>query len=98
MFTPTFYANLSNPSGEPVLKQQLTANSFLDWVPKSPTRLYHGTNDESVFYQTSETTFARFKAAGATNVEFFPIPGGMHQTSIGPMMANALPWLQSLDK
>ncbi|MDF7811608.1 alpha/beta fold hydrolase [Hymenobacter sp. YC55] len=98
LFTPTFYANLSNPSGEPVLKQQLTANSFLDWVPKSPTRLYHGTDDESVFFQTSETTFARFKAAGATNVEFFPIPGGMHQTSIAPMMANALPWLQSLDK
>ncbi|QDA61827.1 alpha/beta hydrolase family protein [Hymenobacter jejuensis] len=98
LFTPTFYANLSNPSGEPVLKKQLEQNSFLNWVPKSPTRLYHGTNDESVFFQTSVTTFARFQAAGATNVAFFPIPGGTHQSSIGPMMGDALPWLQSLDK
>ncbi len=98
LFTPAFYAALGTTSGEPVLKQQLTDNGFGSWVPRSPTRLYHGTNDESVFYQTSVTTFARFQAAGATNVTFVPIPGGMHQTSIMPMMADALPWLQSLDK
>ncbi|RDC65176.1 alpha/beta hydrolase family protein [Adhaeribacter pallidiroseus] len=98
LFNPTFYTNLTNPAGETALKKALTDNSFLDWVPKSPTRLYHGTADESVFYQTSETTFNRFKAAGATNVEFIPIPGGMHRTSIAPMMADALPWIESLNK
>jgi alpha-beta hydrolase superfamily lysophospholipase len=98
LFTPTFYAALGSASGEPVLKQQLVANSFTDWVPRSPTRLYHGTADESVFYQTSEATFKRFQAAGATNVTFTPIPGGTHQTSIAPMIADALPWLQSLNK
>ena len=98
LFNPTFYANLKSQNGEPALKQKLAENGFGAWAPKSPTRLYHGTNNESVFYQTSEATFNRFKAAGATNVEFFPIPGGMHRTSIGPMMVNALPWLQSLDK
>ena len=98
LFTPTFFASLSSPSGEPVLKQQLAQNSFLDWVPKSPTHLYHGTADESVFYQTSVSTFARFQAAGATNVTFISIPGGTHQTSIVPMMADALPWLQSLNQ
>ncbi|RZL06788.1 MAG: hypothetical protein EOO62_18210 [Hymenobacter sp.] len=98
LFTPTFYTALGSASGELVLKQQLADNSFGGWVPRSPTRLYHGTADESVFYQTSATTFARFQAAGATNVAFIPIPGGMHQTSILPMMADALPWLQSLDK
>ncbi|QNF33018.1 prolyl oligopeptidase family serine peptidase [Adhaeribacter swui] len=98
LFNPTFYTNLANPAGETVLKKALTDNSFLDWVPKSPTRLYHGTADESVFYQTSESTFNRFKNAGATNVEFIPIPGGMHRTSIAPMMADALPWIESLNK
>jgi alpha-beta hydrolase superfamily lysophospholipase len=98
LFTPTFYAALGSSSSEPVLKQQLAANSFTDWVPRSPTRLYHGTADESVFYQTSVTTFNRFQAAGATNVTFTPIPGGTHQTSIAPMIADALPWLQSLNK
>lgn len=98
LFTPTFYAGLTSASGETVLKQQLAANSFGSWVPTSPTRLYHGTNDPSVFYQTSVTTFNRFQAAGASNVAFFPISGGTHDTSIIPMMADVLPWFQSLDK
>jgi len=98
LFNPTFYANLRNPTGETVLKQALIQNSFLNWVPKSPTRLYHGTADETVFFETSETTFNRFKAAGATNVEFIPIEGGTHQTSIEPMIGNALPWIKSLNK
>jgi pimeloyl-ACP methyl ester carboxylesterase len=98
LFNPTFYANLQNASGEPALKQKLTENSLLDWVPKTPTRLYHGTADEAVFYATSETTFNRFKNAGATNVELIPIPGGMHRTSIEPMVVDALPWFETLNK
>ncbi|MFD1873144.1 alpha/beta fold hydrolase [Hymenobacter bucti] len=98
LFTPAFYTALGTASGEAVLKQQLADNSFGGWVPRSPTRLYHGTADESVFYQTSATTAARFQAAGATNVTLISIPNGMHATSIIPMMADALPWLQSLDK
>jgi pimeloyl-ACP methyl ester carboxylesterase len=98
LLTPAFYSNLTSATGETALKQQLAANSFLTWVPKSPTRLYHGTADEAVFFQTSLSTFNRFKAAGATNVEFFPFAGGTHETSVQPMMLNALPWIQSLDK
>jgi pimeloyl-ACP methyl ester carboxylesterase len=98
LFTPAFYAALGTTGGEPVLRQKLTDNGFSGWVPRSPTRLYHGTADESVFYQTSASTFARFQAAGATNVTLTSIPGGTHQTSITPMMADALPWMQSLDK
>jgi len=98
LFTSTFYTALGSSTGEAVLKQQLADNSFNNWVPRSPTRLYHGTADESVFYQTSASTAARFQAAGATNVLFTPIPGGTHGTSILPMMADALPWIQSLDK
>lgn len=71
---------------------------FLLKLPKSPTCLYHGTADVTVFYQTSVTTFNRFKAAGATNVEFISIPNGNHQTNIDPMLSNALAWFQSLDK
>ena len=98
LFTPAFYANLVSPTGEMVLKQALTSNSFLSWVPKSPTRLYHGTADVTVFYNTTVSTYNQFKAAGATNVQFIPIQGGTHATSVQPMMLNALPWIQSLDK
>jgi pimeloyl-ACP methyl ester carboxylesterase len=99
LFTPAFFAALGTAGGEPVLRQKLTDNSFGGWAPRSPTRLYHGTADESVFYQTSVSTLASFKAAGATtNVTLTSIPGGTHESSITPMMADALPWLQSLDK
>ena len=98
LLNPTFYANLQNPSGETAFKQVLIQNSFLDWIPKSPTRLYHGTADENVFFETSVTTFNRFKAAGANNLEFIPLEGGTHQTSIEPMMVDALDWIRTLDK
>lgn len=98
LFNPVFYAELKNPAKETALKQLLARNSFLNWVPKSPTRLYHGTADEASYFQTSLVTFNRFRAAGATNVEFFPIPNGNHSVSIEPMMLNALPWFASLDK
>ncbi len=98
LFNPTFYANLSNPSGEPVLKQALTQNSLLDWVPQTPTRLYHGTEDEAVFYQTTVTTYNQFVSQGATKVTLHPIEGGMHRTSIEPMMLEVLPWFESLNQ
>ncbi len=98
LFNPVFYNNLLSSSGETILKQAIQTNSFLTFVPKSPTRLYHGTADEDVFYQTSVTTFNAFKAAGATNVAFFPVPDGTHETSVEPMMLNVLPWFQSRDK
>lgn len=98
LFNTTFYNNLQSAAGEITLKQKLTTNSFLDWVPKSPTRLFHGTADEAVFYQTSVNTFNRFKAAGETNVEFFTIQNGTHESSVRPMIENLLPWIQSLDK
>ena len=97
-FNPVFYANLKIPSKETALKIKIGENSIASWAPKSPTRMYHGTADEAVPFQTSVTTYSRFLALGSTKVEFFPIPGGTHTTSIIPMMSNVLPWLQSLDK
>ena len=98
LFNPVFYANLKIHSKETALKIKIGENSILSWAPKSPTRMYHGTADDAVPFQTSVTTYSQFIALGSTKVEFFPIPGGTHTTSIIPMMANVLPWLQSLDK
>ena len=96
LFTETFYANLKKPEAEQALKQALVDNSFLNWVPKSPTRLYHGTADQSVFFQTSQTVYDRFKAAGATNVELISIPNGTHSSSMVPMVLSVIPWIQGL--
>jgi pimeloyl-ACP methyl ester carboxylesterase len=98
LFNPTFYSNLSVPTGETLLKTALEKNSFNNWIPKSPTQMYHGTLDKAVFPATSEITFNRFKAGGATNVQYTTIPGKTHQGSFVPMINLALPWIKSLDK
>lgn len=97
LFNPVFYANLQNPAKETALKTKIGENSFLTWVPKSPTWLFHGTADEAVPFETSVITYNRFIAAGATNVQFTPIPGGTHETSVVGMMQYVLPWIASLD-
>jgi alpha-beta hydrolase superfamily lysophospholipase len=96
LFNTTFYNNLLNPAAETAFKAQVAANSFPMWYPKSPTRMYHGTADEDVFFETSQSTYDKFKAAGATNVTLTPIPNGTHKTSVAPMMLDALPWMKSL--
>ncbi|MBW3544651.1 MAG: lipase family protein [Bacteroidetes bacterium] len=98
LFNPTFYANLRKPGEGVDLKEALAHNSLLDWVPQSPTRLYHGTADETVFFENSEATFNHFVAAGATSVVLIPIEGGTHGSSTEPMVLDALQWMQSLNE
>jgi alpha-beta hydrolase superfamily lysophospholipase len=97
-FDATFYKNLSVNGQETKLKDALAKNSFTNWVPKAPTQLFHGENDEAVYYSTSQVTIDRFKAAGATNVQLIPLPGATHQGGFKPMLAKALPWFIGLDK
>lgn len=98
LLNPVFYANMRDANEEKVLKAAFTSNSFLNFVPATATRLYHGTDDETVFYQSSQVTFDKFKSGGATKVELIPVPGGTHESTVLPMMLSALPWFQSLDK
>jgi hypothetical protein len=96
LLSTAFYSNLSSPTGETALKAKLALNSFPDWYPVSPTRLYHGTADEAVFFETSKTTYDKFVAAGSKQLTLTPIPGGTHTTSIGPMILDALPWMKGM--
>lgn len=98
LFNPTFFAELKDPTQSTPLKEKLKENSFLNWYPKSPTRLYHGTHDHIVPFITGKTTYSNFEADGAPNVTFTPISGGTHESSIIPAVLNALLWIMSIDK
>jgi pimeloyl-ACP methyl ester carboxylesterase len=93
-----FYTGLGDSDGEKTLKMALMSNSFIDWFPRSPTRLYHGTADEVVPIENSMFTISRFKQSHAPDAALIPIPGGTHESSALPMVLNVLPWFQSLDK
>jgi len=97
LFNATFFSNLKKSNGELELKKALVANSIItNWVPASPTKIYQGTDDAVVFYQNSKNTYDKFIAAGAKDLEFIPIQGGTHGSSIEPMLLSVIPWFQSL--
>lgn len=96
LFNPTFYSALSNPTAETAFKAKVAANSFPNWYPKVATRLYHGTADENVYFETSQSTYLRFIAAGSAKLTLIPIPGGTHASAITPMMGDALTWFKTL--
>jgi len=95
LFAPAFYQALQTSDQERALKIALQANSFLNWAPQSPTRLYHGTADNIVPYDNSRLTFERFKALGATQTELIPIKDGTHGSALVPMLESMLPWMQT---
>ncbi|MGV3538718.1 MAG: lipase family protein [Rufibacter sp.] len=98
LFNPTFLANLKG-DGEQVLKAALKQNSLKNWVPNSPTRLYHGTSDTTVPFANSQETYnAMVAAGGSANVKFVSIKGGTHSSSLEPMIKDLIPWIESLKK
>lgn len=60
----------------------LADNDNYDWKPVSPLQLYHGTDDDFVFYLNSETAYEAMTSRGANQVELKTIEGGDHTTSI----------------
>ncbi|RZK75906.1 MAG: hypothetical protein EOO92_15430 [Pedobacter sp.] len=96
VFNPTFLQNLRTDGREVAFKTALRDNSFLDWYPKTNTRLYHSLTDELIPYESTQTVFNSFKSKGA-NVAMVQVSGG-HELAIQGMIVDALPWIQSIDK
>ncbi|PVY42926.1 lipase family protein [Pontibacter virosus] len=96
LFAASFLEELRG-SGEQALKKALQDNSFNNWVPQSPTRLYHGTADVIVPYDNSRQTYERMKAAGAPSLELIPVKNGTHSSSLIPMLTDLIPWMQSFE-
>ena len=76
--------------------QVLKNNDVTDWVPESPLRLYHGTQDKNVIIENAYFAKNAFIEQGASNVEIIePIPNGNHYTSAIPFMTQAIEWFLS---
>lgn len=64
------------------LVNAIADNDLMNWAPKIPTRLYHGTSDTYVPFYNSETTAAEMRRRGSTQVQLIPIQNGDHASSI----------------
>ena len=68
------------------LRQTLSENTLLNWVPESPTYLYHGIADDQVPYENSVVAYNDFQSNGASNVvlELLPESAGGHTSAAIP--------------
>ena len=68
------------------LRQTLSQNTLLDWVPSSPTYLYHGLADDQVPHENSVVAYNTFHSNGASNVvlELLPESAGGHTSAAIP--------------
>ena len=60
----------------------LKDNDNYDWKPSTPLILYHGTDDDYVFYLNSASAFEAMTENGASSVTLVPIVSGNHFDSI----------------
>lgn len=95
LFNPTFRSAFLNGEASE-FRVALEENSLLDWGPMAPVRLYHGTNDSTVFYQNSVTAFDSLLANGALDLDLVPLSGANHGTGAFPSYYLALTWFDSL--
>ena len=73
------------------LRQTLEMNTFLDWVPQSPTYLLHGIGDDQVPYANSQVAYDLFQSNGSENVnlQILSEATGGHVSSFVPCFLSA---------
>jgi pimeloyl-ACP methyl ester carboxylesterase len=75
----------------------LRDNDLTDWMPVSPTRLYHCAGDQDVIFANSEIALAHFHARGATQVELIdPDLTADHGDCVLPSFLLVKDWFDSL--
>lgn len=77
------------------LKTALLANSITAWNVSTPTRLYHGADDEFIPVGMSYQMMADFKTAGASDsvIEMIPpIEGKDHKSAVVPVGIETILW------
>ncbi|MBO0935843.1 phospholipase [Fibrella sp. HMF5335] len=79
--TDEFKAAIQNGTDSAFIKA-VQDNDIHDWKPTTPTRLYHGDADKTVFYFNTQNAYNAMKQRGATNVSLFRLPGRNHATGI----------------
>lgn len=95
IFTDAFVKGIADGTDTGFLNA-VKDNDVFDWKPKTPTRLYHGTADQLVFYFNSQNAVNAMKARGAANVELVPIPGKDHGSAITDFLLGTYQFFSSI--
>jgi pimeloyl-ACP methyl ester carboxylesterase len=93
ILTDSFKKALNDGADQDFIKA-VADNDVYDWKPKTPTRLFHGTDDKLVFYFNSVNAEAAMKKQGAADVQLIPVIGGNHASSITTYLLGTLAFFQ----
>lgn len=80
-FTDAFKQGI-NDGTDTAFIDAVADNDIHDWKPRTPTRLYHGDADNTVFYLNSVNANDAMQKRGATNVTLVPVRGANHGTAL----------------
>jgi len=86
LLNPDFKANAFTDPKYSALIAAFKENSPIDWTPKAPVIMYHGTDDVVIPYGNSENVYNKMIGNGAPNIELVPIEGEGHGSGFMPYL------------
>ncbi len=81
---------------EPEVRGAIAENSLLDWTPRAPLRLFHGSADTTVPYINAVTALDTFTQRGAPDVQLITLNGLGHESGIEAAIEPALGWFRAM--
>ncbi|WP_080238797.1 alpha/beta hydrolase family protein [Spirosoma rigui] len=93
--TDEFRNGILNGTDTDYLKA-LKENDTYNFVPKTPTLLIHGTDDQQVYFLNSQNAYDAMKKLGATNVQLVPIVGKTHPSTIPDYLLRTVQFFSTL--
>ena len=86
LFKVSLISGINDGNDTPIINA-LADNDLLDWTPKAPVFLYHGTQDDYVFPINSISTALALSVNGG-KVSYIPLEGKDHQTAVLDYFSN----------
>jgi pimeloyl-ACP methyl ester carboxylesterase len=82
------------------IRSAFAANSIEAWKITTPTRLYHGQNDEFIPVSLSQKMLADFKTKGVTDAQMrlVIVPGVDHPLGVIPVGLQTILWFMEFKK
>jgi pimeloyl-ACP methyl ester carboxylesterase len=99
--TPEYRAGFATDAKYAGVRSAFLSNSITAWELKTPTRLYHGTNDTYIPLGLSQKMLADFQIKSALNkdkIQLVPILGADHTTGVYPTGMQTILWFITLMK
>ncbi len=92
LFTANYLENYQTDTTFTSLLGAMATNSISAWNTNTPTRIYHGSEDNFVPATVSSAIYEDFEAEGASQVELILLPGLGHTSGIVPTGLASIQW------